>query len=115
MSRTSRSAAILAAWPSHRGILTRLPTSDDVRVGIIQSYFLHTPLIANQESKPHLLAQVDWLQDHPCKFLLKNGIVLSTTVPEPTQCSLFMPVSRIISQCATVNKTMQLSTGEDHI
>ena len=60
-------------------------------------------------------AQVTWLQDHPCKFSLHNGIILSSTVPQPVNGSIFIPVSRIISQCTAVNKTMRLNFGEDHV
>ena len=65
--------------------------------------------------KSHILAQVSWYDDHPCKFALKNGIILSATVPQPPNNSIFMPVSWIISQCATVNKTLQMDFGEDHV
>lgn len=114
-SRTSRSAAIIAVWPSLSGILKRAPIKDDIRVGVIQSFILHTPSLANEEKNWHVLAQVSWLDDHPHKFALNNGIILSSTLPQPANSSMFMPVSRIISQCATVNRTLQMTFGEDHV
>ena len=122
-SRSSKSTAVIAAWPSPSGILTgRKPMPDDVRVGTIEYFFSHQPTIllcegdANRAvATPHLLARVKWFQDHPQKFLLKNGIVIASTVYESEQCSTFIPVSRIITQCATVTKYLQLSYGEDHV
>ena len=42
-SRSERSSAILAAWPSVSGVLLRTPHEDDLRVGIVQFFILHTP------------------------------------------------------------------------
>ena len=87
-SRTSKSAAVIAAWPSPCGILTeRIPTADDVRVGIIEFFFLHKPTINEADDRravtsPHLLAEVKWFQD---KFFLKNGIILAAAVYESTR------------------------------
>ena len=44
-SRSERSSAILAAWPSVSGVLLRTPHEDDLRVGIVQFFILHTPHI----------------------------------------------------------------------
>ena len=105
-SRTSRSAAVLAARPSPCGILTgRRPTANDVRVGTIEFFISHKPTINEADDRegvhvttPHLLAQVKWFQDHPQKYSLKNGVVLASAVYELTS---FIPVSRIITQCAS--------------
>ena len=80
-----------------------------IRVGIVQFFFLRTPLLANQNAT-HVGTSYMVRRSS-----LKNGIVLSSTLPQPAHSSIFMPVSRIISQCATVNQTLQMDFGEDHV
>ena len=122
-SRTTKSAAIVAAWPSPGGILTsRKPSQDDIRVGMVQYFLLHTPSVtvstdgeaACTTEKAHILAKINWFQDHPQKYLLGNGIILSATVCETSySVSQFMPVSRFISRCAIVERRLQTDYGED--
>ena len=121
-SRTTRSAAIIAAWPSPGGILTsRKPSHDDIRVGIVQHFLQHTPSVKvstderaqTTEKRQHILAKVSWFQDHPQKYLLGNGIILSATVCQTSYSATFIPISRIISRCAIVKRRLQMSYGED--
>ena len=122
-SRTTKSAAIVAAWPSPGGILTsRNPSQDDIRVGMVQYFLLHTPSVrvsTDEEAvrtteKAHILAKINWFQDHPQKYLLGNGIILSATVCETSySVSQFMPISRFISRCAIVERRLQTDHGED--
>ena len=130
-SRTNCSSAIVAFWPHLSGILTsRQPSVDDVRVGVVEYFMLHIPPLKSDmgtsgtssscqnvavEPKKHLLARVKWYQDHPQKFVLGNGIVLSATVTERMSSASFIPVSRIISRCAMFHTTLQLSYGEDKV
>ena len=119
-SRSSRSAVITAVWPSPSGILSsRKPIGDDIRVGTIQYFLLHTPLLkvaqGEEVQKPHILAQIDWYQDHPRKFSMGNGIILAATVSQPLYVASFMPVLRIISQCAVVNMKMHMDYGEGYV
>ena len=121
-SRTSRSSGIIATWPYLAGILTsRPPSMNDVRVGFIQYFLLHKPCIKSprdyshqttENSNTHFLACVKWLQDHPQKFVLGNGTILSATVTDHVS---FMPVSRIISRCAVVDTSIQFDYGEDKV
>ena len=118
-SRTTRSAAFIAIWPHLSGILTsRHPQVQDVRVGIIENFLIHTPEIKQADGEnfqqPHVLAYVKWYQDHPQKFF-SNGIVLSATVTEHTSGASFMPVSRILSQCAFINMKVKFEYGEDKV
>ena len=120
-SRTSRSSVVIAVWPHSSSILSSNPTMNDVQVGTIEYILLHTPTIkiavagdsATTENKyittkqDHLLARMKWYQDHPQKFHMNNGIVLSATVTEPLTSSSFMPVSRIISRCAVLSTEIQ--------
>ena len=122
--RTSRSSAVIAIWPYLSGILTSGPSMDHVWVGIIEYFLVHTPTIKLGHStiqscevtkQDHLLAHIKWYQDHPQKYFMGNGIVLSATVPEDSTCSSFMPVSRIISRCAILHTKLQLEYGEDKV
>ena len=129
-SRSERSAAILAAWPSVTGRLsTDTPQENDLRIGIIQFFFLHTPhikkdtaantaMISDSElvKKQHIFAKVFWLSDHPRKLVeYKNGILMAATIFDSTSSAEFIPVSRIISRVATVNCTVKLDYGEDKV
>lgn len=125
-SKSTRSSVIVAVWPSPLGILSsRRPTRDDIRVGAINFFLVHCPVIASHDqsnpnvettiTKPHVIAEIEWYQDHPRKFSFGNGIVLSATVSQPYSCASFMPISRIVSRCATVNKTVQMDYGEDSV
>ena len=130
-SRTNCSSAIVAFWPHLSGILSsRQPSVDDVRVGVVEYFMLHTPALKSDKSTPgtssccqnvasepkkHLLAHVKWYQDHPQKFVLGNGIVLSATVTEHMSSASFIPVSRIVSRCVMLHTTLQFSYGEDKV
>lgn len=114
-SRSARSSAIIAIWPHLSGILT---TKEHVWVGIIEYFLLHSPSIEQNDKVQkvkHLLAYVKWYQNHPDKFNLGNGIVLSATVSEIPTCSAFMPVSRILSRCAIQSTELEFNYGEDSI
>lgn len=125
-ARTSRSSAIIAVWPHLTGILTSIPPSvEHIRVGIIDCFMLHTPCVkisgdasanaSNVESRQHLLARVDWYQDHPHKFFLGNGLLISATVTDRTVDASYLPISRIISRCASLETTLQFNSGEDKV
>ena len=120
-SRSTRSATVAAIWPSPSGILdSRSPSGDDIRVGVIQYFLLHTPVLKSpdkddQVQKTHILAQIEWYQDHPRKFSLGNGVILAATVPEPSFAASFMPISRIISHCAVINQKVAMDYGEDYV
>lgn len=116
-SRSTRSSSILAVWPTPSGILTsRTPSSEDIRIGSIQYFLLHTPIVTecyNQESNTttevaHILAEIEWSQDHPQKFHLGNGVIIGAPISELFSSASFMPVSRIITYCAVVDKKIQM-------
>ena len=120
-SRTTRSSAIIALWPYLSGILTsRRPTMEDIRVGIIEKFLLHTPEIKQTNGdnsriimqQPHVLASVKCYQDHPQKYYFGNGIA---TVPENTSCSSYIPVSRILSKCSYIHTKVKFSYREDNV
>lgn len=49
---------------------------------------------------PHILAKVNWYQDHPRKLSHLSESMLSATVLELYTSASFIPVSRIILRCA---------------
>lgn len=87
---------------------------------MIQYFLLHTPVLKSpdkddQVQKTHILAQIEWYQDHPFKFSLGNGVILAATVPEPSFAASFMPISRIISRCAVIHHKVAMDHGEDYV
>ena len=122
-SRSRKSSAVLAVWPSPSGIITsRTPCGDDVRVGEIIYFLLHCIKVKLQVStdpeivdKTHILACIRWYEDHSRKFLLGNGIVIASSTCTAFSSASFMPVSRILSQCAIVHRNMHMDYGEDSI
>ena len=122
-SRTSRSAIILAFWPHLSHILTsRCPTIEDIRVGMIQNFLIHTPEIkqdgddSNSNKQCHALAYVTWYQDHPRKLFFMNGIILAATITDSPSSASFMPLSRILSRCAVINNlNVKFDYGEDKV
>ena len=121
-SRKNCSSAIVAFWLHLSGIQTsRQPSVDNVRVGVVEYFMLHIPALKSERStsgtssscqhvavepKKHLLARDKWYQDHPQKFVLGNGIVLSATITENMSSASFIPVSRIVSRCAISHTTL---------
>ena len=89
---------------------------------MVQYFLLHTRSVrisTDEEAvrtteKAHILAKINWFQDHPQKYLLGNGIILSATACETSySVSQFMPISRFISRCAIVERRLQTDHGED--
>ena len=115
-SRSTRSSTIIAVWPSPSGILTsRAPSVDDVRVGKI---LVHNPVIKQEGTTtefPHILAEIEWSQDHHQKFHFGNETIIAAPVIEPFSSASFMPISCILSRCAVVDKKIQMDYGEDSI
>ena len=70
-------------------LTTRNPNQEDLRVGVVKNFFIHTPQIRMDAASaadsitlelyqlPHAFANVYWYQDHPMKLCrFKNGIVM---------------------------------------
>ena len=113
-SRSRKSAAVMAIWPGLTGsILDRECTTEDVRVGLVEYFISHTPSISGISDQPHILAKVRWFQDHPRKNILKNSIILSSTLFDTESKASFIPVSRIMSRCAIIKQTLRFDYGSD--
>lgn len=67
----------MAIWPSLTGkILDCNYRMEDIRVGIIEYFILHNPIIQGQKDQPHIFAKVKWFDDHVSKNRFKNSIVI---------------------------------------
>lgn len=111
-SRSHRSSAIMAIWPNVNGsILDRECNTEDIRVGLIEYLMLHTPNIAGMPDQAHIVAKVKWFQDHPRKNWYGNSIVLSATLFDGDSEASFVPVSRIMSRCAILKKSILFDYG----
>ena len=111
------------------GVLSTItPCEDDLCIGIVQYFILHTPHIrpdfvtsdtpmTNLNSlKKHILAKVFLLQYHPRKLSkYRNSIIMAATVYDSPSSAEYIPVSRIISRYAVVNCTLRLNYGEDKV
>lgn len=115
-SRSHRSAAIMALWPSPSGRITsRRCNEEDIRIGVIQFFILHNPIITGASDHPYLLAKVKWYEDHPRKNWFKNSVILSTTIFSAESEASFIPVSRIMSRCATAKESITFDYGIDNV
>ena len=88
-------------------LTTRNPNQEDLRVGVVKNFFIHTPQIRMDAASaadsitlelyqlPHAFANVYWYQDHPMKLCrFKNGIVMAATLFDSPSSATFIPVSR---------------------
>ena len=99
-SRSTRSPAVLAAWPSLSA--DRTPCADDVRVRVIKYFLLHCAYHTTYE-------------DHPQNFLFGNGIIMAASTSSAFCSASFLPVSRIITHCAIIDRKIGLDFGEDSV
>ena len=64
----------------------------------------------------HILMYVRWYQNHPRSDWIDSSIILTSTVFENDSCACFMPISRVICQCAISSPvTLQFDYGEDNV
>lgn len=115
-SRHRRSDSIMAVWRCLNGsIINRSFSCEDVRTGVVEYFISHTPRILGLPDKPHILAKVQWYQDHPRKNWFKNSLILSATLFDEESEASFIPVSRIMSRCAVLKKSLTFDYGQDNV
>ena len=106
-SRAKKSPAIIAAWSSVSDILTERHSSyDDLCVGTVKYFLCHSVTVkvdSVETNKSHILVCINWNEDHPQKYLLGNGIIISAKVCQSFSSASFLPVSRIMTQCAIID------------
>ena len=104
----------MAIWPNCIGkIIDHNCTSKDVRVGVIEYFVSHIPIITDIQNQKHILAKVKWYDDHPRKPWFGNSIIVSSTLHTNESEATFMPVSRIMSRCARIEQMLKFDHGTD--
>lgn len=102
--RSQRSAVVAAKWPGVIGIDKH--GEAPLRIGLVTSFIDHEIILPESNCSPaashqsHILACIQWYGDHPRRDYLQSPIVLTPTVFDSPSCASFMPVSRIMCQCA---------------
>ena len=100
-SRSQKSAVIAARWPGVIGIDKRGEAS--IRIGLVSTFIQHNINFLTSElssTRTHILARVQWYGDHPRRSHLHSSIVITSTVFDSDSCASFIPISRIMGQCA---------------
>ena len=105
-ARGSRSAYVFASWFSgmHDCIIVTNDCSE-VRLGRIQYFLHHRVTILSQDKQAvhqcdHLLALVDWFQNHDHRDLVQPLSTVWSTQVEPDASASFIPVGRIMSRAS---------------
>lgn len=118
--RSQRSAVVAAKWPGVVGIdkYGEAP----LRIGLITAFIDHeivltpTDLNCAPTSLSHILAHIQWYGDHPCRDHFQSHVLLTSTVFDSPSCACFMPISRIMCQCAISSPiSLTFTYGEDFI
>jgi hypothetical protein len=116
-SRSQRSAVIAARWPGVIGIDKRGETA--IRIGMVLSFIKHSINFLPSDlssTQTHILARVQWYGDHPRRNHLHSPIVLTSTVFDSDSCASFLPVTRIMCQCAISSPlSFQFDYGVDSV
>ena len=117
-SRSHKSTCIMAIWPNCIGKIISHDhncLSEDVRTGLIEYFVLHNPTIDGIDDETFNFAKVKWYDDHPRKFWFKNSVVVSSTLFIEESEASFLPLSRIMSNCAIVEQSTQFDYGIDKV
>ena len=112
-SRSQRSAAIVAHWPSINGGIDTMGEGQ-CKVGLIESFIRHQIKMANSTKHTDtLLARVKWLKDHPKRDYFHKSVIVCGILFQPESSSTFIPVSRIMGRCTTLKTDFQFEYGVD--
>ena len=85
------------------------------KVGVIEYFVSHIPIITNIQNQEHILAKVKWYDDHPRKAWFGNSIIVSSTLHTNESEATFMPISRIMSRCARIEQMLKFDYGTDKV
>ena len=118
-ARSQRSSTVAAHWPAVIGIdsLREAP----VKVGISSSFIRHTVTVKHTntdmiKTAVHILAQVKWFENHPCRDHFHQSILVSAATHDLDSPAIFIPVSRILARCATIYDCLyRFEHGEDKV
>ena len=115
-SRSEKSYAIAAHWPNVVGIDSQ--GEAPLRIAKCESFIQHTlpGTTPSGGSVTHVLARVQWYDDHPRRNYLHSSITLCSTVFDSESSACFIPVSRIMCRCAISEPTeLQFDYGIDNV
>ena len=119
-ARGNSSHSIIAYWPKPlegRNFLSA--SSCEYRAGEVQYFFYHTVAMMHP-GKPeshvtHVFAYVHWYENHPYQDMQVYPMKTFTNITKKSGPSVFLPLSRIINQCAEVNTTQKFDFGVDNV
>ncbi|KAL5500372.1 hypothetical protein EMCRGX_G011923 [Ephydatia muelleri] len=119
-ARGNSSHSIIAYWPKPlegRNFLSA--SSCEYRAGEVQYFFYHTVAMMHP-GKPeshvtHVFAYVHWYENHPYQDMQVYPMKTFTNITKKSGPSVFLPLSRIINQCAELNTTQKFDFGVDNV
>ena len=114
ISRSKRSAGIVAHWATSMGIDQDHETCL-FRPGIVMSFFQHKVKLDETVTKVHLLCRVQWYQQHTHQDTHIPTLVITSTLFDPPNCASFMPVCRIAGRCAIATTVATFDHGEENV
>lgn len=118
-AKGNHSHSIIAYWPESIEGTSNLSRHCEYRAGEIQYFFHHTVGIILPEqpekSVSHVFAYVHWYEKHHCYDGQLFPLQVFTNIKKKTGASVFIPLSRIINQCAEFNTTMKFDFGIDNV
>ena len=112
-SRSERSTAIIAHWPSPIGKIDTMGMGDP-KIGIIQ-YFIRHVVKIDSENLTCLFAYVKWYEDHPRRNHFHKSMVICGRLFSAERCATFIPVSRILGRCTYTQTKFLFDYGKDYI
>ena len=117
-SRSQRSSAIFAYWPSLRGDIDTTGNAP-YQIGNVQSFIRHHVTLENDEGcqtiTTTLLALIKWYEDHPRRDHFTSSVIVCGTLFRPMSNASFIPVSRFLGRCTTLKTRYQFEYGQDCI
>ena len=119
-ARGNNSHSIIAYWPkSVEGSNVLSASSCECRAGEVQYFFHHTVAMMHP-GKPeshvtHVFAYVHWYENHPYQDTQLYPMKIFTNITRKSGPSVFLPLSRIMNQCAELNITQKFDFGVDNV
>ena len=108
---------VAAFWAGQGGNITE---ENILRVGKVVHYFKHViALDINGEPSTkrrklcHIFAKVDWNSRHPRETWFSLPIVVVDPLFDTPGLANFIPLSRLLSQCAVLCESIKFDYGED--
>lgn len=118
-ARGNHSHSIIAYWPESVEGSSVLTDQCQYRAGEIQYFFHHTVGIIKPGQPEilvtHVFAYVHWYDKHPYHDTQLYPLKVYTNIKKNDGPSVFIPVSRIMNQCAELNTSMKFDFGMDNV